>query len=245
MKKGIFFLLIPLICLPFYHLAKALPEGIPLSTYSFKSKEVILSKPIVGEIILLPESAFSEDEVFSMIRNVEKVDQNILMLAARQNIKIKLFNGSLTDQEGLNSLQDKKPRGYSESAPNWEQVPGMSKDRVVYAKIGHSEYGKGHSSVSLELHELAHAIDKYVFYYVRKDPMFLNIWKQEVHQLFPMRNYFIQFPEEYFAESFALYYHNKETKLQLNEKAPLTFKFIQSLEQKAANQPKIKYVSFQ
>lgn len=244
MKKGIIFILISLICIPFYHLAKALPEGIQLSSYSFKSTEVTLSKPILGEMVFLPQTSFTEEDAIFMINNLQKIDQNILMIAAEQNIQIKLFNGSLTEQSGLGSLRDEKPRGYADSAPNWDLVPGMSNDRVVYAKIGHSEYGKGHGSVSLELHEIAHAIDRYVFNYVRKDPMFLKIWKQEVEKLFPHRNYFIKFPEEYFAETFAMYYFSEESKLVLENKAPLTFLFIQSLEKQAANQKNKRYVNF-
>jgi len=242
MKKGIFLLLIYLICIPFYHLVKASPEGIQLSTYSFKSSEAILPDLILGEMVLLPETTFVEEDVLIMINNLQKINRNILKLAANQNIQIKFFNGSLTDQNGLSSLKDKKPRGYSTSGSNWEQVPGMSRDRVVYVKVGHSEYGKGHSSVSLELHEVAHAIDRYVFNYVRNDPSFLTIWKREVEKLFPDRDYFINFPEEYFAESFAMYYYSRDSRLILKEKAPQTFWFIQLLEEQAAKQKNKSYV---
>lgn len=236
MKKGIFFLLISLIGIPFYQLVKASPEGIRLSAYSFKSSEVTLSNPILEEMILLPETKFVEEDVWIMIKNLQKIDQNILRLAADQHIQIKFFNGSLTDQYELSSLKDEKPRGYSTSGPNWDQVPGMSKGRVVYVKVGHSEYGKGHGSISLELHEVAHAIDRYVFHSIRHDPRFLMIWKQEVGELFPDRDYFHNFPEEYFAEAFAMYYDSPDSRLRLKEKAQKTFLFIQSLEEQAAEQ---------
>lgn len=242
MKKGIVFLLISLISIPFYHLAKASPEGIRLSTYSFKSSGVTLSNPILGEIVLLPETKFVEEEALIMINNLQKVNQNIISLAADQRIQIKFFNGSLTDQQGLSSLKDKKPRGYSDSGPNWDQVPGMSQGRVVYVKVGHSEYGKGHGSISLELHEVAHAIDRYVFDYVRHDSKFLIIWKQEVEKLFPNRDYFSNFPEEYFAEAFAMYYASHDSRRMVKTKAPKTFLFIQSLEEQAAEQKEEKYV---
>ncbi|WP_299093158.1 toxin [uncultured Metabacillus sp.] len=233
MKKGMIFLLVSLIWAPFYHLVLASPEGIPLSSYSFASAEEVLTKPILGEMVLLPETSFSEEDALIMIHNLQKIDENILILAANENIQIKLFNGSLTNQNGLSSLKDTKPRGYSDSDPSWNQVPGMSVDRVVYAKIGHSEYGKGHGSVSLELHEMAHAIDRYVFHYIRKDPKFLSIWKQEVGQLFPLQSYFRNFPEEYFAETFAMYYFSEDTRSILNKKAPMTSWFIQTLENQA------------
>ncbi|HZH60397.1 MAG TPA: toxin [Metabacillus sp.] len=245
MRKAIFVLFIFLICIPFYHLVKAFPEGRPLSTYQFKTTEFPLTKPVVKELILLPNSDFPEKEAVKMINNIQKVDDYILLLAAEESIQVKLFTGSLTNLNGLNKLKNIKPRGYGENDPNWELVPGMSEDRVVYAKIGHSEFGKGHGSICLELHEFAHAIDRYVFHYVRLDPVFINIWKQEVDLLFPFNNYFLQFPEEYFAETFAMYYYDKNSNEVLNEMAPLTFKYIQSLENKAFEQQNKLYVNSQ
>ena len=46
-------------------------------------------------------------------------------------------------------------------------------------KIGASDKGNGHSSVNLELHELAHSIDSYVFNELRYNKNFLEIWNQE------------------------------------------------------------------
>lgn len=243
MGKVIIFFFIFIVCVPFYHLAKAFPEGIPLSTYQFEKTNFSHSKPIVGEMISLPSSNFSEDDAIKMINNIQKVDDNILLLAAEESIQIKLFTGSLTNQNGLSKLKNVKPRGYGENNPNWELVPGMNNGRVVYAKIGHSEFGKGHGSICLELHEFAHAIDRYVFHYVRLDPIFTNIWKQEVNSLFPLNTYFIQFPEEYFAETFAMYYFDERSNNLLNETAPLTFKYIKSLEKKAVEQQNYLYVN--
>lgn len=245
MKKAGIVLFIVLIFIPFYHLAKAFPEGRSLSTYEFETSEYTLSKPVVNELILLPHADFSENEAIKMINNIQKVDEHILLLAVEESIQVQLFTGSLTSQNGLSELKNVKPKGYGENDPNWELVPGMSDDRVVYAKIGHSEFGKGHGSISLELHEFAHAIDRYVFHYVRFDPIFINIWKQEVDQLFPLKNYFLQFPEEYFAETFAMYYYDEKSKKVLNENAPLTYKYMKSLEQKAIEQQNNLYVNSQ
>lgn len=241
MRRTLFFLIILGLCVSFYHLAIAFPKGIPLSDYEFRDTELALSKPILKELVFLPTSSFEEKDAIKMIKNLEKVDGNILYLAAKESIQIKLFTGSLTNQPGLSSLKSSKPRGYDETDSYWDKVPGMSDNRVVYAKIGHSEFGNGHGSVSLELHEFAHAIDRHVFHYIRLDPVFINIWKQEVKWLFPFRDYFINFPEEYFAETFAMFYHNDETHDFLKQEAPLTFKYIQSLEKIAAEQVNNSY----
>ncbi|MDQ0228851.1 anthrax toxin lethal factor-related metalloendopeptidase [Metabacillus malikii] len=235
MRKGFFIFFCFFITIPIFFLIGASQlQGIKLSTYTFQKVAFSLSKPVLGEIVFLPESAFNEEEVITMLNNLEKIDNNILNLAEKKDIKIKLFKGSLTEQDGLQRLKSDKPRGYTNNDPNWESVPGMSEESTVYVKIGHSEYGKGHSSVALELHEFAHAIDRQVFFYVRKDPMFISIWKQEADRLFPSQHYFVNFAEEYFAEAFAMYYYNSKTNEALFKTAPLTYSFLQSLEMKAA-----------
>jgi hypothetical protein len=96
-------------------------------------------------------------------------------------------------------------------------------------KIGYSEKGKGHGSVNLELHEIAHSIDKLVFQNVSKSKEFQLIWEEERGILFPGNSYFILHSEEFFAETFAMYYLNDETKLQLKKLVPQTYDFFQSL----------------
>ncbi|MFC0274358.1 toxin [Metabacillus herbersteinensis] len=242
MKNNLLLLLLSFVSIPILNLANTAPTGIPLSMYSFKTLELSLSKPVLGEIVLLPKETIAEEDAVYMIKNLEKIDQHILMLAAEQNIKVKLFDGSLTDQKGLRMLKNERPRGYASDGPNWQEVPGMYEDRIVYAKIGHSQYGRGHGSVSLELHEFGHSLDRHVFNYVRKDPLFLSIWKQEAKSLFENRTYFINFPEEYFAESFAMYYLSEATKDLLFKKAPLTYKYMNSLETRALERANKKYV---
>ena len=60
--------------------------------------------------------------------------------------------------------------------------------------------------MNLELHELAHSIDRHVFNGLRYKKNFLEIWDQEKEKLFPEVNYLMTYPEEYFAESFAYFY---------------------------------------
>jgi Pro-Pro endopeptidase len=82
----------------------------------------------------------------------------------------------------------------------------------------------------LELHELAHTIDNYVFGSIRTNETYLKIWKKEAPVLFPGNSYFINYPEEYFAESFAMYYFNDESRELLKVKAPMTYQMLKNLE---------------
>lgn len=138
-----------------------------------------------------------------------------------------MFTGSLTDLPSLRHLRGVIPRGYRETT--WDDVPGSGGGRIVYIKIGASEKGQGHSSVNLELHELGHSVDRIIFG-IRRDPDFLSLWKREREKLFPGNAYFCQYPEEYFAETFAMYHYSKETRLRIERMAPRTAKYIEKLQ---------------
>lgn len=204
------------------------PIGRSLMNYHFEEETPPFSSTI-EKLIYLPHQSFNEKEALSMIENINRIDQNILDKAVHKGLKIKLFTGKLTEQSKLLPLHGKVPRGYSKADPSWDFVPGIGGGEIVYAKIGHSEFGKGHGSIALELHEFAHSLDKYVFQFVHYNPLFLTAWKEESKVLFPNQPYFHKFPEEYFAECFAFYYFDKESMELLKEKAPLTYQFMNQL----------------
>lgn len=182
----------------------------------------------LNEMVYLPEGSNKEQETEEMLKNLHQIHPAILKAAKDQGVVIKLFEGKLTEEKGLKHLDGLTPKGRSKDS-GWESVPGMTEDNRVYVKIGMSEYGMGHGSVSLELHEFAHAADLNVFSRVRSNPLYLNIWKKEAGMLFSDQTYFKRFPEEYFAEIFAMYYHSRETRIKLKEMAPLSYQFIANL----------------
>jgi Pro-Pro endopeptidase len=210
------------------------PSGSLLENHSLSSKVSLTSGSSLYKMVYLPENSFSEKDAEVMVGNLNHVHPMILTKALQQNVTIKLFTGKLTDEEGLEHLSGRTPRGYSAKS-DWDSVPGMTENNRVYVKIGHSQYGLGHGSVSLELHEFAHAADRNVFSNIRSNPFYLNIWKQEAGLLFSGKTYFQRFPEEYFAEIFAMYYLNEKTKDELRQKAPLSYRFISKLHKTVEN----------
>jgi hypothetical protein len=165
-----------------------------------------------------------------MIHRIANIPPSILNVLVYQNIHLYLFNGKLTDVQGFEHLEGLKPRGYSTKGSKWGEVPGIGGSKLVLAKIGHSNKGMGHGSINLELHELAHSVDQYVLGNVRFNQAYLTIWKEEAPRLFPQKAYFLHFPEEYFAETFAMYYLNEESRMELAMYAPKTFLFFQNME---------------
>lgn len=186
------------------------------------------SHQTLQKMIILPDTPFDHSEAKKMIETLAHIDPALLKKIADQHIYMKLFTGKLTDEPSARYLRGQTPRGYLSSI-TWDDVPGIGGSHLVLVKIGHSEKGKGHGSVNLELHELAHSIDYIVFDHIHATPSFLAIWREEAKQLFPHNYYFLDYPEEYFAESFAYYYYNNETRGHLKETAPKTYEFIKQL----------------
>lgn len=229
----VFFLFLTLIVPSTSNHGDASSFGIPLKNYQsitfFIYQDLISHYDLLEDLIVLPENEFNENEAILIIQRLGEIDKRILSKLVAENIQIILFNGQLTDLPTAAHLKGTKPRGYSETGPIWDDVPGIGGSRTVLVKIGHSQIGKGHGSMNLELHELAHSVDKFVFNSVRSNKAFQEIWREEAPKLFPNRNYFIYYPEEYFAESFVYYYLNNETKTKMQVDAPKTYSFLEGL----------------
>jgi Pro-Pro endopeptidase len=234
-KKWVIVLSIIILSFSFYNISKASEEGLKLSDFdedSILMKYVTIKpKKQLENIVILPETSFNQKEAAKIVSRLSGLPIPLLEQIDQQGIHVKLFEGKLTDNPTASHLQGIIPRGY-QSNTTWDDVPGIGGGKTVLVKIGHSEKGKGHGSVNLELHELAHSIDQYLLKEIKFNRLFLDIWEKERAILFPNHSYFLLFPEEYLAESFALYYLNDQTKDILFKRAPLTYEFISNINNK-------------
>ncbi|XXM74257.1 anthrax toxin lethal factor-related metalloendopeptidase [Lysinibacillus sphaericus] len=203
--------------------------GILLKHSSVKTALELNSEEQLENIVLLPETDFDKSEVRDIIRRLDHIPRRLLSAVDNQEIKVRLFESNLTDFSTTSHLKGVTPRGYTNKDTTWDDVPGIGGSKLVLVKIGHSEKGKGHDSVNLELHELAHSIDRYVINDLYDDMAFTQIWKKEAPLLFPDQSYFIDYQEEYFAETFALYFFSKDSRNLLKRKAPSTYRYFKSL----------------
>ncbi|OKO94125.1 toxin [Geobacillus proteiniphilus] len=192
------------------------------------------SHDVLGRIIIVPETEFSASEANETIRTLARIDRTILEQAADHHIYIQLLTGPITDEPTARHLRGKTPRGYMPGSKTWDDVPGIGGSHLVLVRLGHSEKGKGHGSVNLELHEFAHSLDYIVFDRIHETDEFQAIWREEAPRLFPGEYYFLTYPEEYFAEAFAYYYASEETRQTLRAAAPRTYALIRGLAERAS-----------
>ena len=175
-----------------------------------------------------------------MVDRVMKIPPRIIGNIYHARVRIKFCNGPITDEPEYSHLKGKIPRGWDYTGKTWDDVPGAGGTETPIARIGYSNPGDktGHSACNLELHELAHTIDNYISgrycgseYAISETPKFKEIWNTEVRRVLN-DPYYIDYSDEYFAETFAMYYLNSATNARLLRKAPKTHKFIGDLEKK-------------
>jgi Pro-Pro endopeptidase len=232
MKKRRYLLCIAFLSLVLMGNSQAETHGIKLEKFPtnsiLKTTLNLTSEKELGNIVILPNTPFNQPETVQVISRLDKLPTSLLGKINRNRIVIKLFTGKLTDNPTADHLSGIIPRGYS-SNTTWDDVPGIGGSKTVLVKIGASAKGNGHGSVNLELHELAHSIDRHVFNGLHYKKNFLEIWNQEKERLFPEVSYLRTYPEEYFAESFAYFYMGGQYQIELKKKAPLTYQLIKNL----------------
>lgn len=232
MRKFLFLITVIAFSIPLFGNVQTEVNGIALNDLTeqslFYQSLSIRSKQQLGQIVYLPEENINQEEAAAIISRIDRIPSSILSKIVQEGIQVHLFEGKLTEQPTANHLKGVIPRGYN-SKKTWDDVPGVGGSKTVLVKIGASSKGSGHGSVNLELHELAHSVDRYVYNEIRNTSVFREIWEEERSELFPGQSYFITFPEEYFAETFAMYFLGGETKELLKQKAPKTFTFFDSL----------------
>ena len=198
------------------------------SNAPIKNNMQLTSELELNHIIVLPKGSFDVNEAGEIIFRIDSLPTSLLKKVRNQGIIVKLFTGKLTDNPTASHLSGKVPRGYEQNT-TWDDIPGVGGGKTVLIKIGSSTIGNGHGSVNLELHELAHSIDRHVFQELRYEVAFLRIWNQEKTQLFPDNQYLLTYPEEYLAEAFAYYYIGGSYRNELRVKAPLTYQYIKNI----------------
>ncbi|MGN1402374.1 MAG: fibronectin type III domain-containing protein [Bacillus sp. (in: firmicutes)] len=181
--------------------------------------------------VLDDDNEYDIEEAQLMIDRVAKMDDRLISETEKAGIKLKFIDFPVTDLPEYNYLKGVVPRGWEGTGKTWDDVPGIGGDPTA-ARIGYSDYGMGHSTVNLELHEFAHAIDFWALgLEISQMEEFVDIHEAEYESLFHdhVVYYYFAYIEEYFAEAIALYHLSDETNARLLERAPRTYDFIESL----------------
>ncbi|WP_170287579.1 anthrax toxin lethal factor-related metalloendopeptidase [Aquibacillus halophilus] len=231
-KKILFYLIVLLfLLLPFIDVTKPF-SGIILQkamgNEDLHHIQKLRNSDLLDELIVIPEKVKDKDSLINMVRRINSIDRPLLELLVNQGVKIRLFEGNLTDEPLLYHLKWEKPRGWKKDV-TWEDVPGSGGSWLISAKIGASMPGNGHGSINLELHEIGHTVFNLIMTNPDYTKEFQSSWEQEVHEMFYSEQYFINHTSEYFAEMFAYYYYSEESAAIIKLKAPKTYKFFREL----------------
>lgn len=184
---------------------------------------------LLDNLIVLVDKTYDQDEVHNIISRISNISHPILKGLVDDRVTIRLINEPITDDPNFSYLKGVTPRGWEGTGKTWDDIPGAGGNPTII-RVGYSEKGKGHGTINLELHEIGHAADGWVFEDVSKSDEFKSIWKKEVSNLFKADSYFNSYSEEYFAEVFAMYFLNDSEKEKVRKSAPRTYDFFNKLE---------------
>ena len=201
-----------------------------------KASSIGIVKEQIDDVLLrvmvwYPETAPNKVEAFNMMMRLSNIPIQYMHQLIKSDVDVRFVNGPVTNEPEYQYLKGVTPRGWEGTGKTWDDIKGIGGNPVV-VRIGYSTDGSEHGSVNLELHEIAHAMDYYVFSqmgYGSEDVAFKNIAEKERKALFGGDPYF-EYDEEYFAESFAKYYYTPESRAELKRLAPLTYEMYRKLE---------------
>lgn len=197
--------------------------------HSYSSVRQLSNYDLIKKLVIIPKQIEQPQQLDQMLTNINSIDRAILMLLNKNGVKIRLFQGGLTDEPLLYYMKWDKPRGWKQDV-TWADVPGSGGGWIVSAKIGASQAGNGHGSLNLELHEIGHTVFNLLFKRKEFSKTIRQVWEEECRNLYPGRDYFSNYLSEYFSESFALYYYSEETRAELIAKAPKTAQLFSTFE---------------
>jgi hypothetical protein len=188
------------------------------------------AEQVVNLIVKVIPQEYDQVEVGKIKERLSKIPTSFLQKLKAKNVVIKLVDAPITNLPEFAHLSNIVPRGWEGTNKTWDDVPGIGGKQTVAIVIGKSDYGLGHGAINLELHETAHTIDQLVYEHLSSTSSFISIWEKEATQLFGDHHYYSQYSEEYFAETFAMFYYGPVSKEKLKSRAPLTYTFFQVLQ---------------
>lgn len=208
--------------------------ALPLEVYAETIEKDI--NPYLSEIVdirLSEETPENVENTNDILERLNKIDSRILENVQTSGVTLILSDLPMTEFDEFSYLKGVVPRGHTDP---WDDIPGLG-GFESYVRVGASEPGieNNHGDVNLELHEFGHIVDSFLVdgTTISQKDEFQQIHAEEHEAMFPNQPYF-KYVEEYFAEAFAYYYLNDNTKVVLEARAPKTAAFIKSIHNKVS-----------
>lgn len=173
------------------------------------------------DLIYLPYNN-TEDVILERVSlELTKIDKELVLAINEQTTDRVIFTPlTIPSVYEYFFLQGVEARGTNRT---YDEISGVCCDPMVV------KYTEGRNAEQILLHEFGHSVDVMLFYWYSHSDEFLAIWEEEKELLFPGQSYYLDYPEEYFAESFAYYYQGDFTRNQLLENAPKTYEIMEGL----------------
>lgn len=190
-----------------------------------------------GELIkriVVQTSLIQEEEVSESIDKIKALPNSVLEVLLKDRVTIRYVERNITDMPEFESLR-------KHEADNLKVFGVFKYPQIVvdYQAKKYIKFTDLDSFYTITLHEVGHAYDYLVGgrnnFELSSSDEFLSIWQREARNLFKseitnmtedLNKYYIDYNYEFFAECFAFYYQNEESKSLLKKNAPETYEYI-------------------
>lgn len=195
----------------------------------FSAKHTFANESLAELIeVWAKDDQYDQIEAQNMIDRMAVIPERMIAKSVSEGVRLLFIDFPLTELDDFGYLSGLVPRGWEHTDYTWDDVPGAGGQTTV-ARIGHSNPDDIHGSINLEYHEFGHAIDDYMLGYpINELDEFIAIYKAEKHALWGNDAY-MDYVDEYFAESIALYFLGGDDKERLRANAPETYHFMDTL----------------
>lgn len=210
-----------------------MPDRIAYKTPSKQKLGLLMNtleySELVDKIVIVDPQYKNREETLKIKKELTGLSLGLLEKLRINQINVVIVDEPITNFPEFAYLKGTIPKGWENSGKTWDDLPGAGGERRVIIRIGYEDYLTGHGAISLTLHETAHSIDHFIYTNLSQTEEFQKIWKKEVASLFGSHPYYSNYPEEYFAETFAMFYFNENSKQKLKTFAPLTYTLFENL----------------
>ncbi|WP_439645982.1 anthrax toxin lethal factor-related metalloendopeptidase [Mesobacillus boroniphilus] len=194
-----------------------------------KNSKILENIELVNKVVSAKPHLQNREEAIKIKKELSGLSLGLLEKLRLNHINVFIVDEPITNFPEFAHLKGIVPKGWENSGKTWDDVPGAGGERRVIIRIGYNDYVMGHGSLSLTLHETAHSIDHYIFNNLSHTEEFQKIWKREASNLFGSHPYYLNYSEEYFAETFAMFYYDETSKQKLKTFAPLTYTLFKNM----------------
>lgn len=178
----------------------------------------------IDKLIIAPKGKWKGINETRRIKHlVKRLPSPLVKKLIETETTIRLTTRPITTFTDMKNLKGISPPTWN--GITWDEILGVAQGNKIILRYGCDKelyYG----TVSMVLHEIGHAVDYIESKITARCKIFNAIWERERKNLINASNIVNEQKDEFYAETFAMFYLNSYTRNKLRLQAPLTYSYF-------------------